>query len=31
MIIDIHTHIFPDNIADKAIKKLKNASHTQPF
>lgn len=31
MIIDIHTHIFPDRIADRAIDKLKHSSHTVPF
>lgn len=31
MIIDIHTHIFPDEIASRAVNKLKRASHTQPF
>ena len=31
MIIDIHTHVFSDEIAAKVIKKLKYASHTQPF
>lgn len=31
MIVDIHTHTFPDKIAPKAIEKLKRSSHTQPF
>lgn len=31
MIIDIHTHTFPDQIAARAIDKLKHASHTIPF
>lgn len=31
MIIDIHTHTFPDAIAAKAVDKLKHNSHTQPF
>ena len=31
MIIDIHTHTFPDKIAAKAVDKLKHNSHTQPF
>ena len=31
MIIDIHTHTFPDAIASKALDKLKHNSHTQPF
>lgn len=31
MIIDFHTHTFPDAIADRVIKKLGNASHTLPF
>jgi len=28
MIIDFHTHVFPDNIAPKAIKALENAAET---
>lgn len=31
MIIDFHTHTFPDKIAGAAIDKLKHASHSQPF
>ena len=31
MIIDMHTHTFPDQIAERAIDKLKHASHTVPF
>jgi len=31
MILDIHTHIFPSEIASKAVDKLKRASHTHPF
>lgn len=31
MIIDIHTHVFPDAIAARAVDKLKHNSHTQPF
>ncbi len=31
MIIDFHTHTFPDKIAAAAIDKLKHASHSQPF
>ena len=31
MVIDIHTHTFPDKIAAKAVDKLKHNSHTQPF
>lgn len=31
MIIDFHTHIFPDHIAHAAIEKLQAASHTRPF
>lgn len=31
MIIDIHTHTFPDKIAAGAIAKLQSASHTRPF
>ena len=30
MIIDIHTHTFPDAIAAKAVDKLKHNSHTEP-
>lgn len=31
MIVDIHTHTFPDAIAASTVEKLKNMSHTQPF
>ena len=31
MIIDIHTHIFPDKIAAAAVDKLRAASHTKAF
>ncbi|MBR6185335.1 MAG: amidohydrolase family protein [Clostridia bacterium] len=31
MPIDFHTHVFPDQIAQKAICKLQAASHTRPF
>lgn len=31
MVIDIHTHTFPDRIAPMAIDKLKHASRTIPF
>lgn len=31
MIIDFHTHTFPDKIAGKAITKLSHASHSVPF
>ncbi|MGM9602707.1 MAG: amidohydrolase family protein [Faecousia sp.] len=31
MIIDFHTHTFPDAIAPKALKKLQGASHTRAF
>jgi hypothetical protein len=31
MIIDFHTHTFPDKIAHMAIDKLKSASHTKAF
>ena len=30
MIIDIHTHTFPDAIAARAVNKLKHNSHTEP-
>ena len=31
MIVDFHTHTFPDAIAPAAIGKLQAASHTKPF
>ena len=31
MIIDFHTHTFPDAIAAAAVDKLQAASHTKPF
>lgn len=31
MIIDFHTHTFPDRIAEHALTSLKNKSHTVPF
>lgn len=31
MIVDIHTHIFPSEIASRAVDKLKRASQTHPF
>lgn len=31
MVIDFHTHTFPDKIAPAAIDKLQAASHTKPF
>ena len=31
MIIDFHTHTFPDKIAAQAVDRLKQASHTRPF
>ena len=31
MVIDFHTHTFPDSIAEKAISKLSKASHTVAF
>lgn len=31
MIIDFHTHTFPDKIAQAAIEKLKSSSHTKAF
>lgn len=31
MIIDIHTHTFPDKIAPVAIEKLQTSCHTRPF
>ena len=31
MIIDFHTHTFPDKIAASAIEKLSGKSHTRPF
>ncbi len=31
MIVDIHTHTFPDKIAAPTIEKLQSLSHTKPF
>lgn len=31
MIIDFHTHTFPDKIAEKVVHKLGQVSHTKPF
>ena len=31
MILDFHTHTFPDAIAQSAVDKLKHNSHTRPF
>lgn len=31
MIIDFHSHTFPDAIAEKAVNKLQAAAHTHPF
>lgn len=31
MIIDFHTHTFPDKISGKVVQKLAKASHTMPF
>lgn len=31
MIVDIHTHTFPDKIAASTLLKLQNMSHTRPF
>ena len=31
MIVDFHTHTFPDRIADAAVRKLSQTSHTVPF
>ena len=31
MIIDFHTHTFPNKIAEKAVQKLSDACHTVPF
>ncbi len=31
MIVDIHTHTFPDKIAAPTIEKLRSMSHTKPF
>ncbi|MGE4277666.1 MAG: amidohydrolase family protein [Lawsonibacter sp.] len=31
MIVDIHTHTFPDKIAPPTIQKLSSMSHTKPF
>lgn len=30
-IIDFHTHVFPDRIAERAVAKLREASHTMAF
>ena len=31
MIIDIHTHTFPDKIAAATVDKLQSAAHIHPF
>ena len=31
MILDIHTHIFPDHLADRTIKKLRSLLETELF
>ncbi|MBQ7535174.1 MAG: amidohydrolase family protein [Stomatobaculum sp.] len=31
MIIDIHTHVFPDKIAAKTVEALSHVSHSRPF
>ena len=31
VIVDLHTHIFPDKVAHIAIPKLRDSSHTHPF
>ena len=31
MVIDFHTHVFPDRIAERAIEKLSLAAHLHPF
>ena len=31
MVIDFHTHCFPEHVSEKAIRKLSNASHSVPF
>ena len=31
MIIDIHTHTFPDRMADATVEHLSKVSHTVPF
>ena len=31
MIIDIHTHTFPDRMADATVEHLSKVSHTIPF
>lgn len=31
LIVDLHTHVFPDKVAHIAIPKLRDASHTHPF
>ena len=31
MVVDIHTHTFPERIAASTIQKLQDISHTRPF
>ncbi len=31
MIVDLHTHTFPDNLAARTVDKLQSMSHTRPF
>ncbi len=31
MIVDLHTHTFPDNLAARTVDKLQSMSHTHPF
>ena len=31
MVIDIHTHVFPDTIAARTVDKLQSLSHSRPF
>ena len=31
MIVDIHTHCFPDRLAARTVDKLQALSHTHPF
>jgi len=31
MIVDVHTHAFPDALAARTVEKLQSASHTKPF